>query len=460
MARTSIIKPIIETRVDQVADFATPQDNKYATGFVIQPKRKSHYSDKKAKITKQQQLRCDEITEWLINCGANSNEWHGETFDSFIRKTTRDSLTYDQDIFELIENRGGKLVEVVVPDGSSFRFTDWINDTDYEKTNNSNPIRGTAKLVKGYPPYYCQIYQARIIAEFYPWELSFGIRNPQTSMFSNGYGRSELEDLISTVTNLLNADAYNANYFKVGSNPKGILRVTGNVSNSRLQEFRTEWQTQMSGVNNAHKLPIIESEKMDFINTQGTNKEMEYSKYQEFLIKIGCAHYKMDPSEIGFPMSGASDAKPMFEGNNEARLKFSKDKGLKPLLKFKERRINKFIIDRFDDNYELKFVGLNETDATQELDSEIKKVQNFKTVNEVRREFGMNDIEGGDIILNPVMMQQKQMDNMNQQQGGGQDAYDEGNDFNPFDDKEETEKGNKSNPIADALNEYIEKSLS
>jgi hypothetical protein len=35
--------------------------------------------------------------------------------------------------------------------------------------------------------------------------------------------RAELEDMIDLITNLLNADQYNGNFFKVGSSPQGIL---------------------------------------------------------------------------------------------------------------------------------------------------------------------------------------------------------------------------------------------
>ena len=57
-------------------------------------------------------------------------------------------------------------------------------------------------------------------------------------------------------------------------------------------------------------------------------------------------------------MQGSSDAKPMFEGNNEARLKYSRDKGLKPLLKRIEFWINMWIVSQLEKDYELRFVGI------------------------------------------------------------------------------------------------------
>jgi HK97 family phage portal protein len=395
-----VVKAIIETRKEQVISFAQPQPDKYSPGFVIRPKKSSIEQTANDKLSKAQQKQAEYLTNFILNCGNASNRWHGDTFDSFLRKFIQDSLSLDQGCFEVIRNRKGQPIEFFAVDGATIRIAD---------SNDGNDQRREAEKINGYFPSHVQIYMSRIVAEFYPWELCFGTRNPQTDIYAGGYGRSEIEDLIATITNILNADMYNANYFKMGSNPKGILKVSGNVNETRIQELKAQWQSQMAGVANAHKMPIIEAEKLDFISTQGNNKDMEYSKYYEFLLKITCAVYKIDPSEIGFPMSGSSDAKPMFEGNNAERLAFSKDKGLKPLLKFIQQQINKYIIDPLDETFEFAFVGIDAETSQQELENDVKAVQNWQTVNEIRRKRGMEDIEGGDIVLNPVMMQAKQM---------------------------------------------------
>jgi hypothetical protein len=423
MSRIPVIKSIIETRKEQILAFCEPQADKYSTGFIVRPKKKNRGSDKEEKITPEQQREIDRITDFVLNCGDSSNQWHGDTLESLTRKCIQDSLSLDQLGFEIIENRKKEPFEIIAVDGASLRLAD--------NTDEYGAYKDNVELINGYGPYVVQTYMNRVVAEFYPWELCFGIRNPSSDIYANGYGRSELEDLIQTVTSILNADSYNANYFKVGSNPKGILKVTGNINESRIQEFRAQWQAQMAGVQNAHKLPIIEAEKMDFISTQSSNKDMEYAKYYEFLLKITCAVFKIDPSEIGFPMSGSSDAKPMFEGNNEARLKYSKDKGLKPLLKFWQQKIQRYIVERLNPDYEFIFVGLDTETAQEQLEADVKKVTSFETVNEVRRKYGMKDLPDGDIVLNPVILQAKQMQMMGDQQSNQTVDEEYGGD-NPF----------------------------
>lgn len=241
MSRIPIIKSIIETRVEQIVAFAKPQSDKYSTGFVIRPKKIRGNQEDKEKLTKQEEKDIEEITEFLLNCGTNENEWHGDTLESLLRKFLPDCLALDQGTFEVVRNKIMEPVEVIATDGATFRIADSWDDDTYV---------GDKKKIDGHYPSYVQVWDGRIIADFYPWELCFGVRNPQSSIYSNGYGRSELEDLIQTVTSILHADQYNANYFKLGSNPKGILKVSGNINTSRIEEFRGQWQTQMAGVAN------------------------------------------------------------------------------------------------------------------------------------------------------------------------------------------------------------------
>jgi len=449
MGYIPLIKAVVETRISQICNFCQPQQDKYSAGFVIRPKKKVFGGDGELKITKEQEKRIDELTEFILNCGTNEiDRYRHDSFYDFVIKLVRDSLVLDQGCIEFTGTYGGDLHSFKVVDGATIR----IADTYFKQLEDEYRQSNKDKLVDGYLPFYVQIYQNRIVNEYYPWDMLFGVRNPQTDIYANGYGRSELEDLMMLVTNILNADQYNANYFKIGSNPKGIIRVSGDINQTRLEEFRQEWQSTVAGVRNAHKTPIVQADKMDFVNTQTSNKDMEYSKYYEFLIKIICACYKIDPTEINF-QSGGAGQKALFEGSNEARIKHSKDKGLKPLMRFVQTCTNK-IIDKVDDNYEIYFVGLDQEDKQQEVDDLIKKVQNVMTVNEVRRKLGLKDLskeEGGEEILNPMLMQKKAQAEMLAQQGGQQS--------NQYMDEEYSEEQEEENPFQKSLESEIEKIL-
>lgn len=445
MAKVPLVRSIIETRVEQVAAFCEPQSDKYSTGFVIR-RKKSLFGDDEEKVNEKDKRTIEFLTNFILNGGVASSAWHADSFDTFVRKIVKDSLALDQMGFEVVRNRGGKLHEFFAVDGCTLRIADSYDDETYQQKDK--------QAVQGYFPSYVQVYQSQIKAEFYPWELCYGIRNPTTNIYNNGYGESELEDLVSIVTSMLWADQYNSNFFRVGSAPKGILKISGDVSEQRLAEFRQQWMAQMAGVLNSHKLPVLQADKMDFINTNVSNRDMEYSKYYEFLIKLTCALYKLDPSEIGFPMSGSAESKPLFEGNNAERIQYSKDKGLRPLLKFIQAKVNKYIISQLNPDFEFVFVGFDAETAEKELDNDIKAMK-LMGLKEIRRKRGLPDqIDEDDVILNPdynAYMQREQAASQyeDQKKMMMQGGDDEGG--NQKDSKKD------DNPIAKSFNEWWEK---
>jgi hypothetical protein len=467
MARTHIVKAIVETRKEQIQNFCEPQANKYATGFIITKKQKYSEIGQDIKLSKVDQKKIEWLVEFLLSCGTASNFWHADTFDVFVSKVVKDSLELDQATFEVQRDRKGDPIQYFATDGGTYRIADTYLDDE-------NNTRYPEKMIQGYGPAYVQLYMTKIVGEFYPWELCFGVLNPTTDINKVGYGKSPLEDMIQTVTAILNADSYNANFFKVGSAPRGILKYSGNINMSTLEDFRQQWIAQVSGVLNAHKVPIINADKLDFINTHVPNKDMEFGKYQEFLVKIACAMYKIDPSEIGFPMSGNTNGSSGLGGDNqEEKVKYSKDKGLKPLLKKIQYWINKYIIWQLDDQYEFRFVGIDEdTDPQTELDQDVELVGNIMTLNEIRKKRNLEPIEGGDIPLNPAflqamqMEQQKEMQNQQMQQQQGQhddqmgvqkrqmDQQDE--DEDPFGSDTGEEDKDDDNPFTKSLAKELE----
>lgn len=478
MAGTPIINAIIKTRKNQIADFAEPQADRYSTGFVIRKKAKNGVD---SRMDKKDKKVANAISDFILNCGSETS-WVNDDFDTFIRKIVDDSLTYDQMTFECIRNRRGKLERFIAVDASTFRMADTAFQEDYKNTFFNN--RGASnwnsqgdlirKEVNGYLPQYVQIYQNAVVNDFYPWELCFAVRNPSTSIYSNGYGVSELEELINVITSMLWGDEYNRRFFSQGSAPKGLLRVKGGMSESALQQFKQQWQAMINGVVNSWKTPVVEAD-VDWIDLQKNNRDMEYSSWMEYLIKLACAIYSIDPSEIGWDISRSGGNSGLFEKSEAERIQNSKDKGLYPMLKFIQRKINKYIVEQINPEFEFVFMGMNGMTIEQELEMDIKKLNSFQTLNETREKWDLPAIkETGDIIENSVYWQaesakqqreqQEQQQQMQMQMGGGYGDEGEGDqgwggygddeeggeeDYNPFDEYAEEEGEEESNESED-----------
>jgi hypothetical protein len=152
-----------------------------------------------------------------------------------------------------------------------------------------------------------------------------------------------------------------------------------------------------------------------------SNKDMEWHEWMMYLIKLICSVFGVNPAEINFDISKDS-AQSLGDGGkrNEVQLRDTRNSMLRPLLNWIEDVINNDLLPKYSselsDKYIFEFVGLDALDEDQELDRIKKKVTTVYTVNEVRRELGMDDLENGDIILDNVFIQNKSSVEMQAQQ--------------------------------------------
>lgn len=505
MAKQPIIAAIIRTRINQVASYCTPQKDKYSIGYEIRKKSSGiGGASEEDNPTEAEQKEIQDIYNFLTNCGDRYRYDGDRDFETWVRKVMRDSLTYDQMCFEVAYNRGGKPYAFWSTDAATMRFAENYNKEALDSImETGNPhirqikdnMRNTAvsgygnfldasEEIKGYKPMYVQIYQGQPIAEFYPWEMCFGIRNPHTDIYANGYGISELEELVMTITSMLWGEEYNRKFFKNGASPKGMLKVTGQINADKLTEFKQQWNATMNGVWNAWKTPILEADKVEWVDLQKNNRDMEYHAWIEFLIKTACAVFTMDPSEVNFPLQGGAKQDSLFGGGTKDRTDQSKNKGLYPLLRFLSNKINRFIIDPLTDGkYEFAFAGLDNLGRGEELDLLVKKVSNLNTVDEIRAMQGDKPLGkegGGELILNPVWLQwymnKQQMEAMGNaqggaenpmvdqysydqegEQGGGQGSEEYFNEEGSSQEGSEQGSGAEENPIQKAYEEFFNK---
>lgn len=444
MSRTPIISSIIKTRVEQVSEFTTPQADRFQPGFIIRKKKTSYFSDEEVEENdKDLQKRIDTMVEFILNCGDNSNRWHGDTFDSLTRKIIPDSLALDQGIFEVVRNRRGVPTELLAVDGATMRIAESYDDDEVSKLN--------TKSINGYFPSYVQLIDGSVVNEYYPWELCFGIRNPSTSIYNAGYGNSELEELINVVTWMLNSDDYNGKFFSQGAAPKGIMKISGNVNPARLNEFRQSWQATTATVANAHKVPVIESDSWEWIDLQKNNRDMEFSQWQEYLIKVSCAMYKIDPREV-FDLQHTNVGS-LGGSDKEESIKYSRDKGLKPLLRAYQGWLNKFVVHPKDPELELVFVGLDSDSEERELDLDIKRGKAFMGLKEIRAKHGMGELDKDDIILSSEYLQyhQSKMEGSIDSNQYIDETYERELDY--------TEKSEDNNPFVEELNNFVKNTL-
>ena len=438
----SIISAIINTRAAQVAAFAQPYRWTKSLGFVIRHKDPDHAT------TPGEIAFIKELEEFILRCGRSEPNPYStierDDFEGFLRKLVRDSLTFDQACFETIPDRLGLPYEFYAVDASTIRLA---ADDRYTGVSSSYHQRGG--FVPSAPARFANLYDGQDYGEAYTSagkrvdfiqlvngqienvyskdEMAFGVRNPRTDIYVQGYGYGELEQLVTIVTSHLHAEEYNKKFFSQGSAPKGILNMKGdNWTQEMLEGFRRQWLAQVSGVENAWKTPILQSEGLEWVDLGKTNAEMEFGKWVEYLIKIASGVFLIDPAELNFDMHGGVQQTPLFESSQEWKLKASRDRGLKPLLRFFAKLINKHIINKIDDHFTLEFVGLDELSEQEKHEMLVEQISSYMTLNEARRTMDLPDLPGGDVPMNPVYMDALEKQGLSSQGGGGGDEGGDG----------------------------------
>jgi hypothetical protein len=456
-----IVRSIVNTRVEQIQNFLKFETDEQKEGFTIR-KKKSLFEQSRKELSAKEKLSAERIVNFLED-GGLYDKWDGtDNFHDFIKQIVRDSLVLDQLAFETVRNKKGELVKYKAIDASLIRLLDSL-DPRYKS-------QFDGLKVKGHLPRFCMAWNSQILKHpttgqpilYYPWELGYGVRNKTTNVRKNGYGVSEMETLMDLVTYILWGVQYNGNFFKQGSQPKGFINVkNGNVDNTTLNEFRTAWRQTMSGVQHSHKIPLIQGMDLEWIDLQSSNRDMEFTQWLEFLIIMFCSVYTIDPSELGFNFK--QQAQVFGQDGQQARLDHSKNKGLKPLLRFLEGIVNKYIVEELDENLEFTFTGIDTEDEAAQVDLDGKKMTagmvSFESMFEKYE--GEKYDEKKHTILNQVFQQAQQT-----KQFGGTESNqavdemtgegDEGV-SNPF---AEFEKSGHSDPIIAESLKYIQNAFS
>lgn len=398
-----VIQAIIQTRLNQIASFCRPQRDRYSMGFKIQLR------DSEQQPTPQDKKWAAQASNLILRTGITDNPRGRDNFETFIRRLVWDSYVYDQMAFEVVPNRKGEPAEWYAVDAATIRLAD--TPTTYIDEDDLKAIR------------YVQVYDGMIVAEYTQEDLGFGVRNPRTDIRNYGYGTSELEMLVTTITNLLWGFDYNRNAFKQGSVQKGMLNFKGAISEKSLKAFRRFWYTQLSSVENSWRTPITNADDVQWLNMHQGNRDMEYNAWIDFNIKIGCGIFLMDPSEINFRYGNTGQKSTMNEANNKEKIVESKERGLRPMLRFLANMINRSIIWPMNEAFEFEFVGLDARTPEQISDINQKRVKTIMTVDELRAEDDLEPLPDGkgEVILDPTWVQWAQSKEMGEQgeEGGG-----------------------------------------
>lgn len=400
--RDWLVSAIIQARVDTMLMFARPQRRQFDMGYRIKKK------DKNEHITLQEKKEIADLEDFILNCGRKKGTPAGEEmlFAEFLKLTARDAITFGHIAIEKILTRNGGLHRIrPIPAESMYLINQETSRDIIEKEissarkmtmrakefgdNNPNANLESNEPEIDYFKYVQMSYDNRVLAAFGDEDMIWKLANPQNFADSMGYCYSALELAILNITNHLNVENYNANFFTQGYAARGILHLKGTVTQAQMSSFRRQFYNTISGVQNAWRTPIIAGlDDVQWVGLSGSAREMEYLNYNNHLMRALCAQFQIDPVELGLDyLTSSTSGASMQQANNEYKITYSRERGLMPMLMMFEDAINSSVLPAIDkelaNKYEFKFVGY--TDETPQTN--VALLQAEMTVNA-----SMNDL--------------------------------------------------------------------
>lgn len=446
-----IINLCITNVQKKIRPFLKPSTNRNLRGFVVKK-----IGEDVIKAAGRKSAERETIEKFLLNCGFEESS-DRDNFNRFCTKIVRDVLEIDQVATEILYTRAGKPYAFCAVDGATIEKIMPDQDNPYD-------IK-FVQLIDNIPTAY------------YPeGTLIFDYQNPRTDVEHPFYGYSYVEQAIDLITSSINAFTYNAGFFTENKLPRGMLLLDGNASQETVEQMEDYLADIMSGTTaNQWRVPIIpagngtggESNSIKWVQLGGTNREMEFQGWLDFLVSGIVSLFGCSMEELGLH---SSKSQPVFERNTAPEIEASKSLVLGDMLAFLQQFINR-IIKKVFPGYEIEFVGYERDDPQQVLSLAKQELESYKTLNEVRKEKGLPPLKAkwaDECPANPQFVQMYQASQMSgemedMEYEDGSDEADFGGEDNGGDSGDEeidaTEGDFGSDENEDAGNQNVEKSL-
>lgn len=201
------------------------------------------------------------------------------------------------------------------------------------------------------------------------------------------YGYSIPQALLEVIKTLQYSVLYNKNFFEQGAIPPGALALL-DTSDEELKRMQQLWNNSMQG--KPFQIPFI-NKKVEFVNFGFNMSELQFLETQMWYQKLVISSFKLTPSELGFTEDVNKSS-----GNSQAEV--MRRRGIRPVLEILQDKINKEILPELGVKYiEFRFVEKDPVEEMQKRQMEEIDIRNgLRTVNEVRRDRGLDPLPGGD----------------------------------------------------------------
>lgn len=187
---------------------------------------------------------------------------------------------------------------------------------------------------------------------------------------------------------------WNRNFFYNSAVPDLVLEADGTLTDETFARLKNEWDGKYAGTENAHRTAILEEGLK--VNVLGmAQREMEFLEGRKFNRDQILALFRVSGAILGIQ-----------ENSNRATAESAEYVFAKRVVRPKMMRITNRITEdlaiQFDPKLVLGFENPVPEDKEYILKEKTASLNSWKTINEVRAENGDDEIEGGDVLYQPL----------------------------------------------------------
>ena len=412
----------------------------------------------------EDEAEIENIRNFFLNPNTNK-----EAFEEvFVRMPVRDLLEINSGILNKIYNMKEELVEVVARDGATFTKNPDVHGmyTDRDDIILPDIILPDGRKQELSPYHEITATSARERAAYFqygwiagPLPVPFGKKEiiwiEGMKRTDDHYGYSPVQTLSKSLQMLLYQIESDLEYYNDNNVPKGIIGLEESDADE-IKAFKEQWfETQRkkddfgSWKKIMNKVPIV-NKTPTFQRIEFSSSELQVIEKQKWYTKMVWASFGVTATELGYTEDAKGSA------NQIVQSKVFRKKAINPILRRLESAYNMNIISEFEywgtiktdggksitkPKYRFLFKKFDVDEETAKY--ELYKLQTesgLKTINEIRKDEGMDELEWGDDA--PKNWMQSDGNNFNFGGDTGRTYNEMENDAqNPkVDDQEDTEK--------------------
>lgn len=368
--RDSLVAAILNTRSSQISAFGRELQDRFATGFRIEP-RSGIMEDATNQQKEILQKKIEETGKILSTCGSVQGVPYDErmSMSTFLGLQTYSALTFGRFATEILYTRepdGGRKFHSFRPRDASTMYpaapkkdaVAAIREQAIhlmEKMRDPSEPKLRPEKFENDEYAYVQVLNGKPVQGFTPDEMVIHTIYPSLDIEMRGFPVTPIDTVVDGVATHMNITMHNKLYFQSGRAARGMIVIkSSDVDQGTVAQIRQHFNASINSVSNAWRVPVFGVDPEEAIEWQpfdmAGGRDMEFQYLSDQNAREICSAFQISPEELpGYQhLSRGTNSQALSESSNEYKLEAARDVGIRPLLNQFQDFLNDHILPLID----------------------------------------------------------------------------------------------------------------